>query len=163
MILPAQQIVDWLAHRFAHDVPQRHLDTAQNRRRLQARMPEVVPRRIHPVPYQLDVERVLPDDEHPRHLLYQTDLRLQIPQPIRVRIARNPFAQSRYPLVRLYLDEQQISPAPIRRFVLHHHRLHIGDFHLAPPSGFGLTPRIVQRFRSLRMESSNFWRISSVV
>ena len=91
MVLSAEQIVDRLVGRLADDVPQRHLYRAEDRSQLQAGVSKVVARAVHAVPDQLDVERIFTHHVHARHLIDETDLRLEITQPVRVGVARDPL------------------------------------------------------------------------
>ena len=122
VVHPAEQVVDRLVGCFANDVPQRHVDGADDGRGVQARVAQVVARAVHAIPDQLDVHRVLTDHELPDELFDHADLGLQVAQVVRVGAARDPFADSRDAFVRQQLQEQKILAADVGLLGFHDHR-----------------------------------------
>ena len=129
MILAAEQVVYRLPRRLARNVPERHIDSAQHRCGVQAGMPKIVARGVHPVPNPLNVESVFAHNIVAQHLIYEAYLRFQVAQTARIAAARDALAQPAYPLIGVDLQKQQVFAADIRRFVLHDHRFEVRNFH----------------------------------
>ena len=134
MVAAAEQVVDGLAERLAHDVPAGHLDGAQAPHHGVVGMLVMVVRLValavvHGAPQPLDLERIAADDIGLAHVLEQ----LRHCQRVERRLVDlpDPFDA----VVRHELDEDPGPPATVRPRRADHVRLDLDDFQRAlPPS-----------------------------
>ncbi len=122
--LAAEQVVDRLVERLAHDVPAGHFDTAQHPHEAQIRVLRVAAR-IDDAPQLLDLERIRADDVALDHVLDQACHQL------RVKRHAVSLAKALNVIVRRQLQEYPVPAAVVWRRITHYVGSDVFDFHQA--------------------------------
>jgi hypothetical protein len=120
--LPAEQLIDRLAHRLADDVPARRLDAREDAQKRRIR-PLRVARGIDDAPQRLDVEGIAADDDA------LADILDHLGDDVGMERHGIDLAHALDPVISLELDEDPVEPAEMRRRIADDEGLEVGDLH----------------------------------